>query len=339
MEFGGTPEEIYKAPASKQMPASTAERRGFFLKMKNENYIIVQGWQVNRLRLRGNELLLYALIYGFSQDGETEFSGSLAYMSDAIGVSKRNVSGILKRLEHKGLITKKSYKVNGVRICKYVANVHSMDESSGVWMKHQGGMDETSPNNIDNNIESNILLLDRDNRESMRGKEEEGTNIHSVDADDIAEQKERESKQGACPFKTAEFAELWAKLLKQPKWKKKSLFAIQLSAKKLAMYAEEFARELILETIERNYTGVVFDTTPARYAQWINKRNRNELASKPKQEMYREILRKFDPLTATDNDFEQFNKAFNEMDNKTVLERNTYWQKYGDYMDNLNKAK
>lgn len=99
--------------------------------MKNENYILVQGWQVNRLHLRGNELLLYALIYGFTQDGETEFSGSLSYMSDAIGISVRNVSENLKRLERKGLIIKRAYNVNGVRLYRYCTNIHSIDESSG----------------------------------------------------------------------------------------------------------------------------------------------------------------------------------------------------------------
>ena len=32
-----------------------------------ENYITVQGWMVTDLNLKGNELLIYACIYGFSQ--------------------------------------------------------------------------------------------------------------------------------------------------------------------------------------------------------------------------------------------------------------------------------
>ena len=50
--------------------------------VKPDNYILVYGWMVTELGLKGNELFLYAIIYGFSQDGETEFSGSLRYMQE-----------------------------------------------------------------------------------------------------------------------------------------------------------------------------------------------------------------------------------------------------------------
>ena len=35
--------------------------------MKNENYITIQGWMVNELKLTGNDLICYALIYGFTK--------------------------------------------------------------------------------------------------------------------------------------------------------------------------------------------------------------------------------------------------------------------------------
>jgi len=46
--------------------------------MKNENYITVLGWMVNELQLSGNEMVLYALIYGFSHDGKSKFNGNKA---------------------------------------------------------------------------------------------------------------------------------------------------------------------------------------------------------------------------------------------------------------------
>ena len=41
------------------------------------NYYSVQGWMVKDLNLKGNELAVFAIIYGFSQDNETWFTGSL----------------------------------------------------------------------------------------------------------------------------------------------------------------------------------------------------------------------------------------------------------------------
>ena len=34
-------------------------------KIKNENFIAIQGWMINELQLKGNDLIVYALIYGF----------------------------------------------------------------------------------------------------------------------------------------------------------------------------------------------------------------------------------------------------------------------------------
>ena len=61
-----------------------AEKKGNknMSKVKEENYISISGWMVTRLGLKGNELLVYAIIYGFSQDDETMFTGSLQYLAD-----------------------------------------------------------------------------------------------------------------------------------------------------------------------------------------------------------------------------------------------------------------
>lgn len=50
--------------------------------MKDGNYYTVYGWMINRLKLKGTTLQLYAVIYGFSENGENECSGSLAYLAE-----------------------------------------------------------------------------------------------------------------------------------------------------------------------------------------------------------------------------------------------------------------
>ena len=35
--------------------------------IQNEKYITIQGWMVNELNLKGNSLIIYSIIYGFSQ--------------------------------------------------------------------------------------------------------------------------------------------------------------------------------------------------------------------------------------------------------------------------------
>ena len=87
--------------------------------MKSENYITIQGWMRNELNLKGNNLLVYAVIYGFSQDGNNEFTGSLQYLADWCGATKQGVQKNLKNLLEQGLIKKREFEKNGLKFCAY----------------------------------------------------------------------------------------------------------------------------------------------------------------------------------------------------------------------------
>jgi uncharacterized protein YsxB (DUF464 family) len=77
--------------------------------MENNNCIQIQGWMVNELKLKSNELIIYAVIHGFSQDGNSEFSGSLDYICSAISCSKTTGISVLKSLVEKGLVLKSEF--------------------------------------------------------------------------------------------------------------------------------------------------------------------------------------------------------------------------------------
>lgn len=67
--------------------------------MINQNaYYTVQAWMVNDLGLHGNELALYAIIYGFSQDGHSEFAGSISYIQEWLGCSKNTAKKAISEL-------------------------------------------------------------------------------------------------------------------------------------------------------------------------------------------------------------------------------------------------
>ena len=128
-------------------------------KVNERNYIVVQGWMLTALHLKGNELLIYACIYGFSQlEGQT-FRGSWQYLADWTNSTKRGVANCLKSLVEKGYLEKVDKVVNGVKFCEYrvtnftgvVNKVHGGSEKSS-----PGGDEQSSPNNLDiNNLEDN----------------------------------------------------------------------------------------------------------------------------------------------------------------------------------------
>ena len=66
--------------------------------MNNENYILITGWMANELDLKGSELFVYALIYGFSQDGESKFYGSRKYIADWFNCSLPIIDKALKKV-------------------------------------------------------------------------------------------------------------------------------------------------------------------------------------------------------------------------------------------------
>lgn len=112
------------------------------------------GWHIviteemRALGLSGNDLMVFALIYGFSQNGQGSFYGSLAYICETCGISRRTAIYILQELVEKGLITKTESMLNGV---KYVAYQVSAISALSVQKLHLGGA-KTAPNNIDDNI-------------------------------------------------------------------------------------------------------------------------------------------------------------------------------------------
>lgn len=85
------------------------------------------------------------------------------------------------------------------------------------------------------------------------------------------------SKMELCPFASEDFRETWQMLLQQPKWKKKSLNAIKLSAKKLKKYDEAFAKYIAELAIANDWQGVIFPDTEERYRKWQQSRQ----AAKP----------------------------------------------------------
>lgn len=89
--------------------------------MKENTYITIQSWMITDLDLKGTELIVYATIYGFSQDGESRFKGSRQYLAEWCNGTTRSVQTALNSLVEKGLIQKFENTVNNVKLCEYVA--------------------------------------------------------------------------------------------------------------------------------------------------------------------------------------------------------------------------
>jgi DNA-binding Lrp family transcriptional regulator len=134
--------------------------------MENTNYITVQGWMINELNLKGNELLLYAIIYGFSQSGQGEYFGSQRYISKAMKISLPTVNKLINTLIEKGLIfkTKESHyqAIYNKEVLKKVKQGVKETLTVGVKESLTVGVKETLTNKYNTNYNTNYNNKDKE---------------------------------------------------------------------------------------------------------------------------------------------------------------------------------
>ena len=137
----------------------------------DENHITVRGWMVSKLKLKGSNLNTFALIYGFCQDRQSRFNGSLAYVQYWLGAnSKGTAVNALKLLVSKELITKHQKNIGGLTLNEYSVNFKKVDRilkgieklngipknGTPIPKNGTGGIPKNGTNSIFNKIEDNI---------------------------------------------------------------------------------------------------------------------------------------------------------------------------------------
>ena len=195
-------------------------------KVKNQNYITIQGWMINELNLKGNELLIYAIIYGFSQTSGQVFNGGLQYLADWTNSTKQGVSKNLKSLVSKGFLQKIDKIINGVKFCEYYAT-----EFNGVYNKVDGGIQQSLIPPMQQSLTNNISLNNTNNNTNNK-KESKKESFDEI----INNYTDEE-----------EIKKLLKEWLKVRKAKRSAMtnYAIELNLKKLDRLAEESGLSLV----------------------------------------------------------------------------------------------
>lgn len=69
-----------------------------------DSFCNIQGWMITDLKLTGNELITYAVIYGFCRDGQNWYKLSQEHVARWSGITTRGLRKILTNLKEKGLL-------------------------------------------------------------------------------------------------------------------------------------------------------------------------------------------------------------------------------------------
>lgn len=135
-------------------------------------FIVILDWML-RLDLDLTETVILAIIYGFSQDGETTFRGSWKYLEYHAKCSRRKVAKSLALLVERGLVKKTDVYQGGVKFCEYSACTGGawcapvVHEVQKVVHEMHGGGAPDAPNNIIDNAKDKSLA-NRDNSAPAR---------------------------------------------------------------------------------------------------------------------------------------------------------------------------
>lgn len=90
--------------------------------MTDDSFYIVKKWMITDLKLKGDELSIYAILYGFSYKGGVFYGGN-TYLAELAGCCQRQVTRILKSLLDKGLIKRITKVVNGRTFFNYAVTL------------------------------------------------------------------------------------------------------------------------------------------------------------------------------------------------------------------------
>ena len=129
-----------------------------------DDFILVRRFMSTELGIQSkNEMLLYALIYSYS-DGGSAFYGSTEYLAKRLGSSKSRIIKVLNEMVSKGLIIKKTsgrfnfYVTNFNYVCNTEEPTVSVQHPERCQIDTESSVIPT-PNNINNNINNYTAIL------------------------------------------------------------------------------------------------------------------------------------------------------------------------------------
>lgn len=128
--------------------------------METEQYYTIYDFMLEDLNLKGNDLLMFALLYSF-RCGMREIRVTYRYLAKRLKITERSAINVLSELENQGLLTKEVEK-RGLFI-------ELNEDKLGVKKFHPTG-EKISPQDIKNRYNNNINIKEKENARA-RGKD------------------------------------------------------------------------------------------------------------------------------------------------------------------------
>ena len=281
------------------------------LTITRANYVSIQGWMVLDLELTGKELMVYAIIYGFSQSNMGKFTGSQNYLADWVGCSRQTINTILKTLVENNLIIKESYEKNGMTFCEYRANIKPIGFLGFDTLSNNlTPCNETSQKNIEKDI--SIQNNNEDTYNSPYNPPKQQTKKNAKKSLSVSEILEEVDKRSFSPAVREKLIE-WFSYKEERKDPCKTIIGLNNLLTQLENRIKERGENAVLtridEAISREWMGWNFDTIDAFDKNRPYMQNKQQLDKKPR---YKEFEKK--PTVEGDKSvFQELRQNLNSM--------------------------
>ena len=141
-----------------------------------KGFITILPFMTDELCLNGNELIVYAFLYGFSQEGKGEYFGGLQYLMKRCGIkSNKTAIEILAKMTSEELVIKSSKglgKVTAYRINNKAIKKHTRVETTLVQKLHYPRVKSTLPTRVESTpIKENNIKEIYIEKENIKEKE------------------------------------------------------------------------------------------------------------------------------------------------------------------------
>lgn len=107
---------IKTVPNSLELPDG---KKGYFA---YDNFVVIWGFMRQAFKLKGFELYIYAIIFGYYRNYCSPFTGSRKYLGEWTGASRATVENVLASLEKKKLIIKEYVMYDNIKKAVYTIN-------------------------------------------------------------------------------------------------------------------------------------------------------------------------------------------------------------------------
>ena len=154
--------------------------------LREDNYVHIAGWMYMLGLDKLNELIAFAIVHGFSQDGETKYKGGLSYIAELLMCDKRTAMRVMTTLEEKGLVEKTQKEINGVKFNRYSVPAGVVKICHQWCQNVTGGSENLSHKNTNKEyISSNIPTINNLDNITTKETSKESCDVEHVEIEEL----------------------------------------------------------------------------------------------------------------------------------------------------------